>query len=172
LPNAREVVAAATTAEKKAAARGFSWSGSKGKKTHTLVEYCNMVYQDNGRALLRGKAFIEEHDAQHVEYVDAYLLACSAIDTLILEDQPGNLWSCAVGELLARYAYGFERSLQDFYGPSHDTMRPRWEYLEHHRVDNMQATNKLPQAELEMQRVIRTRRKSSHRKDPVRFIVR
>lgn len=172
LPNARDIVAAATTADKKAGFfRGFSWSGLEGKQGHTLVEYCPLVYQDNGRALTRGKAYIEEHHAQQVDYVDAYLLACAAIDTLILEDQPDNLWSSAVGELLARYAYGFERSLEDFHGPASDTMRPKWEYLESHRVDDLPSASKLAQAEKDMKRGIRSMRKKATRASPVRFIV-
>ena len=64
---------------------------------------------------------------------------------MILEDQPKNLWSRAVGELLARYAYGFERAFENFRGPANDKMKPGWVYFETHRVDEMQT--KLVQAE-------------------------
>ena len=130
-----------------------------------------MVYQDNGRTLTRGKAYIEEHNAQEVDYVDAYLLACSAIDTLIPEDQPKNLWSSAMRELLAQYVYGFEHSLENFHGPANETMRPKWEYLDGYGVDDTQAMSKLAQAEFEMQRVIKTTQKSLHQKFPDHFIV-
>ena len=154
--NAGELVAAATTVQKQTAAKVFSWSALEGRESNTLVQYCTMVYQGNGRALPRAKKFIEEHRAQGVNHVDAYLLACSAIDTMILEDQPKNLWSCAVGELLARYAYGFERALENFRGPANDKMKPEWDYFDAHRVDEVQT--KLVQADKEMDKV--TKKKS------------
>ena len=76
-----------------------------------------------------------------------------------------------MGELLARYAYGFERSLEDFHGPASDTMRPKWEYLESHRVDDLPSASKLAQAEKDMKRGIRSMRKKATRASPVRFIV-
>ena len=92
-----------------------------------------------------------------MNHVDAHLLACYAIDTMILEDQPKNLWSCAVGELLARYAYGFERAFENFRGPANDKMKPEWEYFDAHRVHEVQT--KLVQADKEMDKVTKKKAK-------------
>ena len=135
--NVAEIVMKGSQITLQKRAKTFSWAGITGKQGSVLVQYAAMIYGGGGQlGVTHGEKWVRERKLSGVKNVDTYLYSLTLLDILMREDQPNNLWGCAIGECLARFCYGFEQSTASFVGPASQTNKaPLFDALERMRVD-------------------------------------
>ena len=123
-----------------------------------MIQYASMFYYSGShRAVIRGENSIREHKLQGLDMTKCYQLGLALLDALMTEGSPSSLWDCAVGEVLARFCYGYEASLADFVGPPCDKKKPDWSNLDKLRVDR--SSGRLAHADEEARRAAKLEEK-------------
>ena len=140
-------------------ARPYSWSHLAGRQQNVLIQYASLVYFSGARrASQHGADFVADHKLSGLEMTKVYLVVINMLDVLFCEDRPESLWACGVGEALARFAYGYEMCLADYYGPPSSSNKPDFSLLDVLRVDK--SHGKLSSVDQEVKKALKLNKKA------------